>query len=62
MIDTCTRSLLSSQGWPADAPWTVRATKLYLYYPQAWWIAGGYTNGSLYDDNLDDLATPIVAR
>lgn len=48
--------------WHADAPWTVRATKLYLYYPQAWWIAGGYTNGSLYDDNIEDLDTPIVAR
>ncbi|KAL3144103.1 hypothetical protein ABBQ32_003893 [Trebouxia sp. C0010 RCD-2024] len=30
-----------------EAPYVNRATKLYLYYPQAWWLAAGLNNGSL---------------
>ena len=29
------------------APYINRATKLYLYYPHAWWLQAGLNNGSL---------------
>lgn len=48
-------------------PWIMRATKLYLYYPEAWWVAAGLNNGSLADPDessweSDGVDVPLIAR
>jgi hypothetical protein len=43
----------------------VRATKLYLYYENAWWIANGLNNGSLAYNlpwNTTAPSVPIIGR
>lgn len=47
-----------------EAPYVNRATKLYLYYPQAWWIQAGLNNGSLQyvDRTWPPVNVPIIGR
>jgi len=43
----------------------IRATKLYLYYENAWWIANGLNNGSLAYNlpwNTSAPSVPIIGR
>ncbi|KAK9823395.1 hypothetical protein WJX72_002466 [[Myrmecia] bisecta] len=47
------------------APEHNRATKLYLYYPQAWWLAAGLNNGSFAATSAfgpGNVTIPLVAR
>ena len=47
-----------------EAPYVNRATKLYLYYPQAWWLQAGLNNGSvqLVDETWPPVNAPIIGR
>ena len=47
-----------------EAPYINRATKLYLYYPQAWWLQAGLNNGSLQlvDETWPPVNVPIIGR
>ncbi|DBB01665.1 hypothetical protein WJX77_008557 [Trebouxia sp. C0004] len=47
-----------------EAPYINRATKLYLYYPQAWWIQQGLTNGSIQyvDTEWPPVNVPVIGR
>ncbi|KAK9784816.1 hypothetical protein WJX73_010557 [Symbiochloris irregularis] len=47
-----------------DVAWVQRATKLYLYYPEAWWLRLGLNNGS-FEETIpwaESIEVPIVAR
>ena len=46
------------------APYINRATKLYLYYPHAWWLQVGLNNGSLQyvDTTWPPVDAPIIGR
>ena len=47
-----------------EAPYVNRATKMYLYYPQAWWLQAGLNNGSLQyvDEEWPPVNAPIIGR
>lgn len=47
-----------------EAPYVNRATKLYLYYPHAWWLQAGLNNGSLqYVDTMwPPVNAPVIGR
>ena len=47
-----------------ESPYVNRATKLYLYYPQAWWLQAGLNNGSLQyvDETWPPVNAPIIGR
>lgn len=47
-----------------EAPYVNRATKMYLYYPQAWWLQAGLNNGSLQyvDEEWPPINAPIIGR
>lgn len=59
-------NLPGASQWNAqlEAPYINRATKLYLYYPQAWWIQQGLTNGSMQyvDAEWPPVNVPIIGR
>ena len=46
------------------SPYVNRAVKLYLYYPQAWWLQAGLNNGSLQfvDETWPPVNAPIIGR
>ena len=58
-------NLPNASQWNAqlEAPYINRATKLYLYYPQAWWIQG-LNNGSLQyvDTEWPPVNVPVIGR
>lgn len=59
-------SVLPSAAYASslDTAWVQRATKLYVFYPRAWWTAAGLYNGSFEDTPAweEGVVAPIVAR